>query len=64
MPVNLSDLSTTAQSRKVRLKQLAQQLAAMEAAAARHHPIPVIRLEAEARAPRTLPTDCLVIRLH
>lgn len=63
LPGNLSDLSTNTQSRKVRLRQLAQQLAAMEAAAARHAPIPVIRLEAGTRIPRTLPSDALVIRL-
>ena len=63
MPGNLSDLTNSTQSRKVRLKQLAQQLAAMEAAAARHAPIPVIRIEQGTRTPRNLPPDALIIHL-
>ena len=63
MPGKFTDLSTTTQSRKVRLKQLAQQISAMEAAAARHCPIPVLRLEQGQRPPRSLPTDALIIRL-
>lgn len=64
-----SDITTATQSRKARLKSLAQQLSAMEATAARHTPIPVLRCrrcahtECGRRLPKDIPTAALVIWL-
>ena len=61
------DATTATQTRKSRLKALAQQLAAMEASASRAAPISVIRCrkcsheECGQRLPSQLPADCLII---
>ena len=64
MPDRLTDLGNLASSRKVRLKQLAAQLEAMEATAARSTPIPVVRLTKGRRKPQGLPGDALLIWLE
>ena len=61
------ELASITQTRKSRLKTLAQQLAAMEASASRAAPISVIRCrkcsheECGQRLPSQLPADALVI---
>ena len=61
------ELSSITQTRKSRLKTLAQQLAAMEVSASRAAPITIIRCrkcsheKCGQRLPPQLPTDALVI---
>ncbi len=62
-----AELASITQTRKSRLKTLAQQLAAMEASASRAAPITIIRCrkcsheECGQRLPANLPADALVI---
>ena len=61
------ELASITQTRKSRLKTLAQQLAAMEASASRAAPITIIRCrkcsheECGQRLPSQLPADALII---